>query len=132
MLLDIVKKIQVTKTYFIEKITQEYCSESGKNIQVIRLPIAHSELNPIELIWANVKNQVAKRNVTFKMTDVKRLVNEALANVTPENWKDAVNHTIKVEDEYWEMDFGSSCPIVEEFIININESSGESEDDEFE
>ena len=90
MLLDIVKKIQVTKTYFIEKITQEYCSESGKNIQVIRLPIAHSELNPIELIWANVKNQVAKRNVTFKMTDVKRLVNEALANVTPENWKDAV------------------------------------------
>lgn len=83
--------------------------------------------------------------MTFKTTDVKRLVDEALANVTPKNWKDAVNHSIKVaisnrtgfeivkvEDEFWEMDFGSSCPIVEEFIIDINESSDESEDDEFE
>lgn len=51
----------VIKTFIIEKLTQEYCLESGKNIEVIRLPIAHSELNPIELIWKNIKNQAAKK-----------------------------------------------------------------------
>ena len=35
------------------------------------LPVAHSEL---ELIWALCKGEVARKNTTFKMADVKRLM----------------------------------------------------------
>ena len=40
--------------------------------EVIRTPVRHCELNPIELIWAQVKGFVAKNNTTFRLKDVKR------------------------------------------------------------
>jgi transposase len=40
------------------------------NHNILRLPPYHLELNPIELIWAHVKNSVAQNNTTFKMDDV--------------------------------------------------------------
>lgn len=39
----------------------------------VRLPAYHPELNPIENIWAIVKNYVALHNITFKMDDVRKL-----------------------------------------------------------
>ncbi|PSN56834.1 hypothetical protein C0J52_08287 [Blattella germanica] len=50
--------------------------EQGK--LVIRLPPYHCELNPIELIWAQVKGYVARNNKTFNIKDVKRLLAEAV------------------------------------------------------
>ena len=47
----------------------------------------HCELNPIELIWAQVKRYVAFKNFTFKMKDVRYLTNDALASITPDAWK---------------------------------------------
>ncbi|XP_050308995.1 uncharacterized protein LOC126745273 [Anthonomus grandis grandis] len=41
--------------------------------KVLRLPPYHPELNPIEKIWALVKNGVAAHNVTFKLADVETL-----------------------------------------------------------
>jgi hypothetical protein len=41
--------------------------------EVIRTPVRHYELNPIELIWAQVKGFVAKNNTTFRLKDVKEL-----------------------------------------------------------
>ena len=67
-------------------------------------PIVNLIINPIELIWAQVKGRVARRNKTFRLQDVKRLVVESLADVTPENWRDAVTHVEKVEKDYWVAD----------------------------
>jgi len=36
---------------------------------VIRLPLYHSALNPIEKIWGVVKTRIAAKNVTFKLQD---------------------------------------------------------------
>ncbi|KAF0716509.1 DDE 3 domain-containing protein [Aphis craccivora] len=36
------------------------------------------EYNPIELIWAQVKAEVAKNNNTFKMADVEKLAHAAI------------------------------------------------------
>ncbi|XP_068250360.1 uncharacterized protein [Palaemon carinicauda] len=58
--------------------------------KVVRLPPYHCQYNPIELIWSQVKQYVAKKN-NFKMSDLKSLISEALQQVTPENWKNAVN-----------------------------------------
>jgi transposase len=40
---------------------------------VLRLPPYHPDLNPIEMIWSQVKEWVASRNVTFKTENVKLL-----------------------------------------------------------
>ena len=42
----------------------------------LRLPPYHCDLNPIELIWGDLKCGVARDNTTFKVTDVKKLVKE--------------------------------------------------------
>lgn len=40
--------------------------------EVLRVPPYHCQYNPIELILAQVKKQVAKNNNIFKMEDVER------------------------------------------------------------
>lgn len=55
--------------------------------EVIRLPPYHCQYNPIELIWAKVKGEVAKNNNTFKMTDVEKLAHVAMDAVTQEDWE---------------------------------------------
>lgn len=62
--------------YIVDEMTQS----QGKTI--LRLPPYHCELNPVELIWAKVKNAVAVKNTTFKFADMKVLFNEALEMVT--------------------------------------------------
>ena len=42
--------------------------------KVLRTSVRHCELNPIELIWAQVKGFVAENNTTFRLKDVKELV----------------------------------------------------------
>ena len=82
----------------VKYVVDEMAKELG--FEVLRSPIAHCELNPIELLWAQVKGRVARRNKTFRLQDVKRLVVKSLADVTPENWRDAVTHVEKVEKDY--------------------------------
>ena len=48
---------------------------------VLRTPVRHCELNPIELIWANVKSYVGRNNTTFKLSDVRNLVYEAFGHI---------------------------------------------------
>jgi transposase len=53
---------------------------------VVRLPPYHCQYNPIELIWAQIKNKVAELNTTFKIVDVEKLVNEVIDSVTVKDW----------------------------------------------
>lgn len=62
---------------------------------VVRLPPYHCQYNPIELIWAQIKNKVAELNTTFKIVDVEKLVNEIIVSVTVEDWKRCVQHCEK-------------------------------------
>ena len=73
----------------------------------MRIPVGYSELNAIELIWAKVKTEIAKKNTTFKIKDVQQLVNEALENVPPDYWKKVIAHTIKVEGSFRKIDIKS-------------------------
>ncbi|CAH2083377.1 unnamed protein product [Euphydryas editha] len=57
-----------TKKYFVDQ-----CAAT-KNITVIRLAPYHCELNPIELIWAQIKSYVGRNNKTYKLTEVKQLL----------------------------------------------------------
>ena len=64
----------------------------------------HCELNPIEMIWAQLKMYVRKRNTTSKIKDVERLVHEGIDSITPEAWKNCIRHVIDQENYFWEKD----------------------------
>ena len=123
------RAIFIPKEYVLEKITKDYCTVHKKDIVVLRLPVGHSELNAIELIWAQTKNEVSRKNVTFKLADVQELMNEALSNVTPSNWAKAIKHVEKVEDAFRKIDFPykDAEPIVDRFVINLGEEESDSE-----
>ena len=53
---------------------------------VLRLPPYHPELNPIEKIWALVKNWVASRNMNCKLEEVEKLTRQKFNEVTAEEW----------------------------------------------
>ena len=75
-------------------------------MEILRLPIGHSELNPIELIWGLTKNKVARTNFKFNLTAVKNLMSNALNDVTAKDWSSAIEHVIKVENAFRKIDFG--------------------------
>lgn len=100
------------KNYVADKLLAEH------GHVVLRLPPYHPELNPIEKIWALVKNRVAARNTTFKMDDVRRLTEEEFNKVTIEDWQNICRHVEATEKEYIEKEY--IMDDVDELIIRVN------------
>ncbi|KAJ8974395.1 hypothetical protein NQ317_011239 [Molorchus minor] len=71
------------------------------------------------MIWAQVKNEVAGKNETFKLKDVKELLMQALNNVTNTNWKRCVEHVIKEEEKMCTLD-GIMDDLIEPLIISLS------------
>lgn len=95
--------------------------------EVVRLPPYHCQYNPIELVWAQVKTYVAQRN-TFKMADLKPLLKEALRNVTPQNWMEAVRHAEQLQNQDARQDIAVDFAH-DPLIIDLSESSDEEFDE---
>jgi transposase len=51
---------------------------------VLRLPPYHCELNPIELVWAQIKHNVSVNNTQFKTNLMDKLIQERFDRVTVE------------------------------------------------
>jgi transposase len=110
----------VHKIYKIDQILAE------SNIPVLRLPPYHPELNPIEKIWALMKNHVAAYNTTFKLDDVRKLAEAKFEAVTVQQWQNICSHVEKIEVEYMKREY--IVDEVEDLIISINgEESDESD-----
>ena len=125
-LMEKIVKAKPTKVFETDVIAAKFTHK------VLRLPVAHPELNPIELAWAEVKAYVAKHNKTFTLKEVERLVPEAIDTISPAKWHKFCQHTVAVEDEYWAKD-GLVEDVVEEILLNIgDESESEISDDETE
>ena len=56
------------------------------------------------MIWAQLKGYVRRRNTTSKISDVEKLVNEAIDTITADDWKKCVDHVKKQEKYFSEMD----------------------------
>ncbi|GJQ77634.1 hypothetical protein Trydic_g12762 [Trypoxylus dichotomus] len=88
---------------------------------VLRFPPYYPDLNPVELIWATVKGNVAKRNITF--------------TITSEYLQSICNHAIIVEKKYMEQEILTDVA-AKKLIINPNEDNSsdhvnwESDEDE--
>lgn len=112
-------KINPIKNNYQAYVVDEMAKEKG--VTVLRLPPYHCELNPIELIWADIKGYVARNNTTFKFGDVKRLLNEGMAQVTKDKWTNCVEHVKKVEEKMRGLD-SNIDKTVDRFIIQVSES----------
>ena len=81
--------------------------------------------------FGRVKDFLKKRNKTFKLADLKRLVPEAFDHVTPEIWRNCCRKA-EEENRFWETD-GLQEEAVDRFIIEFGVSdteSGESDNSE--
>ena len=75
-----VKKNKSQSNHAVDKMA------GWQGFHVLHLPVGYCELNPIERIWAQIKGEVAKKNIMFCLKDVQTLTRNAIENVTPENW----------------------------------------------
>ncbi|XP_065911844.1 uncharacterized protein [Dysidea avara] len=77
---EIIKRAKAPPRYAIDEIA------GSKGHEVVRLPVAHCELNPIEMAWSQVKGHVKRNNKRFTLTEVKELVYQGFEAVTSERW----------------------------------------------
>lgn len=93
------------------------------------LPVAHCELNPIELAWASVKGYIARHNTQYTLQEVQRLTPEGFAHTTADMWRNFCRHVVKVEEDYMAKD-GIMEDIIDEMTLTITPDSDDDSDDE--
>ncbi|XP_052682713.1 uncharacterized protein LOC128163207 [Crassostrea angulata] len=98
-LVTLVKQHKPRPKYVIDDLA----SQSGHT--VLHLPPYHCELNPIELVWAELKSFVARSNATFKKEKVKELFIQARSTYGVEKRRKVESHVIReVEEKLWKLD----------------------------
>ena len=122
-LLLLTKKFYTGKKYVIDTIARE----AGH--RVVRLPPYHCQYNPIELIWAHVKKNIAQKN-NYKMVDLKLLVKQCLEEVTPRLWMNVVQHTDELLAKDAELDVVVDHNIEPIVINTADDTSDEASDSE--
>lgn len=87
------------------------------------------ELNPIEMVWAQVKHFIRTHNTTgeFTINILKDLTERAIASITKEDWQKYCKHVIDIENKFWVSD--QYMEEVEPLIISPNDDSSDSDSD---
>lgn len=96
-LVEALNKIGAEPIYAIDEIA----SQQGH--EVIRTPPYHPELQPIEICWGVLKNEIA-RNCNFTMKNLEIQLENAFKKVTQETCGKIIKKIKKIEDEFWDND----------------------------
>ncbi|XP_050509051.1 uncharacterized protein LOC126886230 [Diabrotica virgifera virgifera] len=113
-----------TKLFVKEYIIDEAASKNGHT--TLRLPPYYCVLNPIELLWSQLKYNVRQKNVSPKCyNNVVKLIDSEFKNISEDNWKKAIEHVENIEKEYLK-----KIPVLNKIIINVENSDSEEESDE--
>ena len=73
--IDLIAKITGAKQFETDTIAEKFTH------RVVRLSVAHPELNPIELVWSVV---CEIHNKKFTLNEIKELVPQGIRQVTPQ------------------------------------------------
>lgn len=96
-------------------VVQKEAKKRGHRLLV--LPVHHPELNPIELVWAIVKNKCAKKlrnGMSFK--DVLRNLQDEFDHFPQETCENLYRHVEEKEEEFWYLDL--KLDKIDEFLSN--------------
>jgi hypothetical protein len=104
------------KTFKIDAVLVEH------GLSVLRLPPYHPDLHPIELIWASVKEYIARKNVSFRPDDATKLAEEKFNIIMKEEWSSRCNNAHQCKQNYLQLE-----PIVddisEQIVVNLQNDS---------
>ena len=109
------------KRYLIDELFNQ------KGHDVLRLPPYHPDLNPIELVWASMKEYVANKNTNFSFQTVAEYCDQFFEQFTIDQWKSRCEHAKKFEREFMEKEPMVDI-VVDDLIINVNDDSDDSDD----
>lgn len=96
-LVEILNKVAPQPTYILDEIAAEQGHE------VLRTPPYHPELQPIEICWGVVKNEIA-RNCDFTMSNLILQLEKAFSKVTAKTCFGIIKKVREVEDAFWRDD----------------------------
>lgn len=92
---------------------------------VLRLPPYHPDLNPIELVWANIKNKIAQNYINSSLDEKIIILDKLFSEFTAKKWQRCNDHVQKNENDYWNRD-SRFDNIIGSFIINLQDSDSSS------
>jgi transposase len=97
------KKAELLEIAFANVPSKRYKTNAAANIfnvELLRLPIKHCILNPIELAWAQLKAYVRSNNTNFRLTDIRALSEEYIAALDDETSRRFINHVRKAQEQF--------------------------------
>ncbi|CAF2766409.1 unnamed protein product [Rotaria sp. Silwood2] len=86
------------KEYIVDETAKQF------DIEIIRLPVRHCILNPIEICWAELKKSVRDQNTTFKLKDVEKLIWNWLNNCDSTFISNCIDHVQVYEENFKKAD----------------------------
>ena len=124
---ELLQLVQLHKKSNLRYDIDELAATTGH--KVLRLPPYYCQFNPIELIWAQVKDDIKKKNSNNKqhMKRVEELAHQAIDKVNQDNWKKCVEHTKKIQEDYIKKDIAFEH-MFESFSIDLSQSDDSSEE----
>ncbi|GBP48920.1 Protocadherin-like wing polarity protein stan [Eumeta japonica] len=123
---ELLLKVKNVKDRYASYVVDEIAKTAG--IEVLRLPPYHRELNPIELVWADVRDHVARNNTTFKLNDVRKLLEESLSNIGEAKWRMCIERVVKEEEKLNGLDHIVD-KTVDNFVTHLRDSLSSSKSD---
>lgn len=94
-LLEVAQTKVVKKVYVCDSMAEKF------GHTVLRLPPYYCVLNPIELIWGQLKTSIRRQNVSPTINDnVVELIKSEINNIGDKQWAYSVQHVINIENNY--------------------------------
>ena len=88
------KRIKPPARYLCQEMADPY------GIGILLLPVAHPELNPIELLWAQIKDECAKGNQQMKLAELEKAAKQHFESFSVNDWEAFEEHAVGVESKY--------------------------------
>lgn len=97
-LMTLINQQNVEKQYRVDEIIK------AEGHTVLRLPPYHPDLNPIELVWGDVKGELARTAIDSNLDKKKEVLTSLFANYSADKWRKCDDHVMKNEQEYYDTD----------------------------
>ena len=111
-LLQQAKTIYPSTIYKIQKVAEKF-TENFFHIKIL-LPVAHHELNPIEMFCFKTKRQIASINLSFSLSTVEKLTRSPVESFLAAEFQIFVEHYKKEEDKF------KSLSLCEQTVLELH------------
>lgn len=88
------KSIYPTVMYKIQKTADKFQTEYIE-LKFAFLPVAHPELNPVELVSSSIKRFVSSNNQDLRLSKVERLAKTKIESISIQDIKYFTSHALK-------------------------------------